>query len=584
MEVERKGELDGSLPKMKFIHAPSTRWLAGFAMGVSLTIAVHFYDFFALAFFIMAGGVCYALRLVRPRVLWRVFAGGVAGTLAAALPMVIAFALGTPLQGSIGWGLSQMGGGDSASTQSVEAPAASDTTSSSINTTSTSQSVKQTDASTSPQEQQAPKKSMTEKFADLMKDTFRVFSTRITHVWGTPGKRYGASLSYWYLYAALGIIALAVVLRILKQRDYGAQVATMGIALIVMGISLASTGLPWPTLMDIGRTTAFMIYLVPACIAVGMDAVIVLVTLWAKQRVVCDIASGVALALVSYLAFSSFGLQAPSMVSSFEPNGNIICVERILREYPNFNWTIVSANDELRMTEEYGYHVEINQFLNNMEHRFIWHTNDGTHLYKILPAKGAIIIPTEYIFFFIENIPTKANLILYDNSSARGFEETVEYGTPISEEWANKPLPGRPSIDSYRGQSRFIEMSRMYFWAQEYMKRFPNEMEVFYEDDEMVCYRLHQPRADWTDLYIEYGYNGATARMMVEELKHGFDKPYAVGKDGLKHSYPFTSVSNSDLGIYIYEEKKLSDADSIEEGVVNASNQNVTAGAGGGKR
>ena len=283
------------------------------------------------------------------------------------------------------------------------------------------------------------------------------------------------------------------------------------------------------------------------------------------------------------MAFSLFGMQNPVISSSFEPNGNIICVERILREYSNFNWTIVSANDELRMIEKYGYHSEINEFLNDMEHRLEWQGTTGNFSYRILPAKGEAIIPTEYVFFFIEKIPTAMNLFIESGTAESGFVEEVPHGTPISEEWANNILPGLPTIISYRGENRLVEMSRMYFWAQEYLKRFPNEMKVFYEDDEMVCYRLHQPKADWTVLYIEYGYNDVTARKMLAELANGDTKLYGMTADGQMHSYSFVSASSAGLGYYVAEGGVPSNAVANEEGVVGRPNQSASS-AGGGER
>ena len=44
-------------------------------------------------------------------------------------------------------------------------------------------------------------------------------------------------------------------------------------------------------------------------------------------------------------------------------------------------------------------------------------------------------------------------------------------------------------------------MSHMYYWAQAFKKLYPNEMEIYYETDDFVCYKLHQ------NVAIDYGYN-----------------------------------------------------------------------------
>lgn len=50
-------------------------------------------------------------------------------------------------------------------------------------------------------------------------------------------------------------------------------------------------------------------------------------------------------------------------------------------------------------------------------------------------------------------------------------------------------------------------MSHMYYWAQAFMKLYPNEMKVYYETDDFVCYYIHQNVECLYNLAIDYGYN-----------------------------------------------------------------------------
>ena len=54
-------------------------------------------------------------------------------------------------------------------------------------------------------------------------------------------------------------------------------------------------------------------------------------------------------------------------------------------------------------------------------------------------------------------------------------------------------------------------MSHMYYWAQKFMELYPNEMEVYYESDDFVCYRLKQNGNSLYNLAIDYGYNNPKA-------------------------------------------------------------------------
>ena len=73
-------------------------------------------------------------------------------------------------------------------------------------------------------------------------------------------------------------------------------------------------------------------------------------------------------------------------------NEAIFCTTNILKDNKGKNnmWTIISANDELRMVELYGRHTETITFLQEME---FWNQNKE------------VVIPTERVYFYIEKKP-----------------------------------------------------------------------------------------------------------------------------------------------------------------------------------
>ena len=47
--------------------------------------------------------------------------------------------------------------------------------------------------------------------------------------------------------------------------------------------------------------------------------------------------------------------------------------------------------------------------------------------------------------------------------------------------------------DTYKNfTSRNIIESKMYYWCENLMKKYPDEMNVYYEDDQFICYVLKQ--------------------------------------------------------------------------------------------
>lgn len=165
-----------------------------------------------------------------------------------------------------------------------------------------------------------------------------------------------------------------------------------------------------------------------------------------------------------------------------EMNEAILCTTNILKENKGKNdtWTIVSENDELQMIELYGRHKETITFLEQMEH---WNQTKE------------ILIPTERVYFYIEKKPL---------NYADEYEGKI---SEISEKQAKKALPESTGMNAYSGTNRSITMSRMYYWAQEFQKLYPNEFKVYFEDENFVCYYIEQNVYRLYNFAIDYGYN-----------------------------------------------------------------------------
>ena len=166
--------------------------------------------------------------------------------------------------------------------------------------------------------------------------------------------------------------------------------------------------------------------------------------------------------------------------SDYVSNGALTCLSNIIKENKDKTWTIVSANDETQMGLDHGWHYETITFLRNMEYM-----NKDTKL----------IIPTKNVYFFIEKIPLNY-AVLYSGS-----------GQSISKKAASQSLPNSGGITMYQGEGRWILMSRMYYWAQAFKERYPNDMKVYYESEDFVCYVMPQNMYHQYNFAIDYGYN-----------------------------------------------------------------------------
>ena len=84
-------------------------------------------------------------------------------------------------------------------------------------------------------------------------------------------------------------------------------------------------------------------------------------------------------------------------------------------------------------------------------------------------------------------------------------------------------------------------MSKAYFWAERYMQYFPDQMRVYYEDQDVIIYEIKQNMFALNNFAIDYGYNTTT---MEEWLR---EHPEALGENTQVVSDSDLVVSNSDL-------------------------------------
>ena len=172
-------------------------------------------------------------------------------------------------------------------------------------------------------------------------------------------------------------------------------------------------------------------------------------------------------------------------------NSVVNLTNRIASEYPKQRYTIISTTDETYQVIESGWHEEILDFY-----------------YKSKLEK--YYIPTEYLFFYVEKNPIqyaqyhffagprwlaqKKYSQYYKYSNAVISEGSAIKSSKISEDVLGEPLTdmGKAS-DAYSNlKNRTILESELYFWCQDFKARLPYEIQVYYEDEDVVCYMIKQ--------------------------------------------------------------------------------------------
>ncbi|MCI9371043.1 MAG: amino acid ABC transporter permease [Lachnospiraceae bacterium] len=488
------------------LQESSMKYLIGFAMSFSLTFSAHFYDTIVAGVLCIGIAVGYAFRLFKKAYFGRVMLAGILSILIAILPLGVAFAMGTPLEGSLYWAMGVISGEEDEEPPSDNQADIEKETSRQPQTENNGQDSEATSTDTSPSgitggntgdiqntaedassSGHPPDKGILQKLADKaqnLKEKAVHFKNIIrTAVKSNVFSRGSDSLCN-FAFVCMGIMAIFGIFYLLgEDKEYGAVLLSISSGIFFMMILLASGKLGLPSLLETGRCSLYTSYLLPAAPVLALDAL--LCTLFdQKKKEIKRNAISLLISVSWVLILTAAGkVRFPSDVpalEALESNDAIICLTNIIKENKEGTYTICSANDELRMVEDYGYFYEIVNFLREMEGE---------------DAEEILTIPTEYVYFFIEKVP-----IDYTVSYARS-------GQTISHEGASHRLPSGGGLSLYQAKNRWILMSRMYYWAQAFQKLYENEMKVYYESDAFICYQVKQNPYRLFDFSIDYGYN-----------------------------------------------------------------------------
>ena len=458
--------------------------LGCFALAFSLTLAIHFYGTMIAGLCCIGIAVGFCTRFLNKEYFRRIMLTGIISVFLAVLPMGIAFAGGTPLQGSLGWGLSVINGDssdteDTSENEAAQKQAMEEMAARLIENTQNSNS-ESAQTGEIPIITEAPKHSLTDKAREIPKKMKNLREMMIRRI----QEFIINSQEQWCAYAVLAGIAVLILLGlmfiILRRITYGEMLMSAGFCMGILTLLLCAGNLGLPVLMDPARCSIYYVYLLIVSITVLGDGLLYLIFMPRILTIPRNVVSFILTVSMAAGMIHQGLVKTPDFISDYVSNGAFTCLTNIIKENKDETWTIVSANDETQMGLDHGWHYETITFLRKQEH-----INKDTKL----------IIPTEKVYFFIEKIPLNYSVV-YSGS-----------GQSISKKGASQSLPNSGGIGMYQGEGRWILMSRMYYWAQAFMEMYPNEMKVYYESEDFVCYVISQNMYHQYNFAIDYGYN-----------------------------------------------------------------------------
>lgn len=449
-------------------------WVLIISFG--LTLSAHFYNTFIAAFLVLSAAVAYIRFVIRPRILRRLICAAIISVMIPLFPMVIAYVGGTPLQASLYWGMEVMGIEEENAEETVISEEAEDIEEPSADTDGHVTLPAESEVVGDPGEtvQTISLKEWITQYAETLKEV--TVATLNHHIFKSD-----IYMLVWF-WSLLVLLVEIPVMWLFREWEYSRYIVMILVytGLLVLLCIAGDMGLP--ELMDQERSPIFCCYTVLVGVSLAIDGLLVVLSRIIKVRVLWQTVSFISVVLfILYSAETGTVRDKITETSSYERDGAALCIYDIMKKYPDQKWTVVSCNEERNMVSPVSWHYEVIDFLDSMENY-----SEGDEMY----------FPTQYVFFFVEK-----------NSLDYGYGEFTDEDGRVSKKWASESLPAKNELTQYAGTNRIILNSRMYYWAEEYQKRFPNELKVYYEDDDFICYYIEQNEYYLNNFAIDYGYN-----------------------------------------------------------------------------
>ena len=322
-----------------------------------------------------------------------------------------------------------------------------------------------------------------------------VYNLQIEDMKSYWGKIFWICMGFFIIYYA-GLILLKKITW--KDKIY----AGIWIFLLLLVIMYSYEILGIPKIMKEERMTMFIGYVTPLILA--LPAEILCRIMPRKIRFVGTIGS---LGMAASLFYVTYGLGYLPVQSHYYLETSLAaktCVKAD-EELPKGTWTVVSPVDELALIRNRGYHYELWEFISNME---------------VYNEEMYLEIPTKYVFFVLEKKPLVYNEVRYsdmkyENEPIRMFDAYSIF----TREMLGISETGMMKFYNIPNNRRIME-AKFYYWLEEYRKAFPDQMEVYLEDDECIVYKFEQNPYMLNNFAIDYGFNEFDELDYYERLRN----------------------------------------------------------------
>lgn len=486
-----------------------------FMTSLAASLAIHFY-ITIMAFFLCASFAFFGINRIFCRKNFRALVTAViAGVIISTLPMVLAFASGTPLQGSLTWGMNIINGTDTkegrtqtaqavtgGNTEDVTGNTTESTTDNNDETISPNQNQLNTQQTTADQNTSAtevPKLSFVKNIVQTI-----ISNTKLLYHYGYI-QLYGKLRAKWlfrFTVAAAILSFINMLVSFVRFKKFPFEMyAGITVASVLFMLLYAAPYLGLPEIIAGSRLCLPEQILLLAMMSLPVDELFFLLGKTKVRYFAPQISLAGVLAI--YAGTNYFGVYHGYLYYELTRYNSVVeLTNKIMDTYPQYSYTIISTTEELYQSLENARHEEILDFYNKFK-------------------EDDYYIPTKYLFFYIEKHPIyyaqyhffsgpkwlaldKYTKYYEYSTAVLSVGNEIEYAE-ISDKYVGEPLGiMSKASDAYSNiENRTILESEMYHWCQEFKNRLPNEIKVCYEDDDFICYVIKQNPEHLYNLNLE---------------------------------------------------------------------------------
>ena len=484
-----------------------------FMTSLAASLAIHFYVTI-MAFFLCASFAVFGLnQIFRKKNFGVLVTAVILGVVISTLPMVLAFASGIPLQGSLNWGMNIINGTDTKEGRSQAVQTSTEESTEAM--TGITAEKGSENASSLPSQSQldsqqgtviemesstnVPKTPLVKKVADAV-----IRSLKLVYQYGYV-QLYGRSRAGWLLRfsiiaAILTLVNVVISIVRLKKISFSMYAGITTASFLFM-LLYAAPFLGLPEIIAGARLCLPEQILLLAMMAIPADELFFLLKKTKAGHFVPQISLAGVLAI--YAGTNYFGVFHGYLYYELTRyNAAVELTSEIMDAYPQYSYTIISTTEELYQSVDDARHEEILDFYN----------------------KSRLVdyyIPTEYLFFYIEKNPIyyaqyhffsgprwlaqdKYTKYYEYSTAVLSIGDGIEHSEISEEAVGESLLTTSKASDAYSVIiNRTILESEMYHWCQEFKTRLPNEIKVYYEDENFICYVIKQNPAHLYNLNLE---------------------------------------------------------------------------------